>query len=421
MVYRYISKCLSCNRNFVFRITVGSSRNNKFRFNCPYCNLEIHGELFLNFRNNDGSTNSIEKSVPEIHLTNADLHQRFDKNEKYKYVTIFTDLPILFNKHIADTESALMTPTFQAMFELKNNAVTVIQGLNRFNELSENDFYLIKNAYLQYKNNDLERAKEILDKITYELPYDVSRIPSICSRCYQIYFSGLLGCWSKLNEHINLFEEVAKKHCKKIFDVPKQIQQFNIIEFLINEFFDLANQIFDCKEILSVARYLDFIDLDKSPRHFIALDYPDKFFNLYEQLCEYAHNLIKIEIGYINICQRGNIDLFKDSKFSNYKKYFNNAKLFDSLDLINEIKSLGDNLNYAIDRAVRNGIAHKKIAFSNDGQEIIVRRGNNVQNIKFDLILKKTIELCRICISGFGIITDQKRMITDEYWNKKNI
>lgn len=79
---------------------------------------------------------------------------------------------------------------------------------------------------------------------------------------------------------------------------------------------------------------------------------------------------------------------------------------------------LDKDVNFAIDREIRNGIAHKKISFSKDGQEIIIRKDNRTINIPFDLALKKTIELCRICLYGFGIISDQKRMISYELWNR---
>lgn len=418
MVINYVTKCLSCENEFVLRVTVGLSRNPKFRLNCPYCDLELHGEITLNYRKNDGSLD-YNHFIPEIRISNAEIIHKPNENKNTKYVTIFTDLPILRNKYVSDdgTPLNLWRPTHQAMIELKENTPYVIQGINNFYSLPENDFYLIKNAYNQYKKNNFNKAKEILEKITPEVPSDISRIPSTCSLCYQIFFVGLLGKWEILNEHIKIIEDIKSNHIDKIFEVPQNIQKLNVIESLINEYFDLVNQIFDCKEIICMARYFDFIDLENQDKHFISIDYPDKFFNLYEQLCEYAHNIIKIEIGYLNIKNRGDINLFKDNKFPNYEKYFKKAKLFDSLDLINEEKEVGENYNYVIDRNIRNGIAHKKISFSSDGQELIIRKDNKIINIEYDLALKKTIELCRICIYCFSFITNQKRMIADEIWN----
>lgn len=420
MIINYTTKCLSCEKKFVLRITVGSSRNPKFRMNCPYCDLEMHGEVILNYRKNNGALD-YNHFLPEIRITNAEIIHEPIGNDIKKYVTIFTDLPIIRNKYISDdgTPLNLWRPTFQAMYELKDNAPYVIKGLNDFYALPENDFYLIKNAYNQYKENNFEKAKEILEKITPEVPSDISRVPSTCSLCYQIFFVGLLGEWHIFPKHVKLIEDAIKEHIENIFEVPQNIQKLDVIESLINEYFDLVNQIFDCKEIICIARYFDFIDLEKQDKHFISIDYPDKFFNLYEQLCEYAHNIIKIEIGYLNIKNRGDINLFKDNKFSNYEKYFNKAKLFQSLDLINEDNILGNNYNFAIDRNIRNGIAHKKISFSSTGQEIIVRKENKLIKIEYDLALKKTIELCRICIYCFSFITNQKRMISDEPWNHK--
>lgn len=419
MIINYNTKCLSCEKNFVLRITVGSSRNPKFRLNCPYCDLEMHGEITLNYRKNNGDLD-YNHFVPEIRITNAEIIHEPIENKINKYVTIFTDLPILRKKYISDdvTFLNLWRPSFQAMHELQDKAPYVIKGINDFYALPENDFYLIKNAYNQYKENNFEKAKEILDKITSEIPSNISQVPSICSLCYQSFFIGLLGKWSIFDEHIKLIEDAKKAHVESIFEVPKNIQNLNVIESLINEYFDLVNQIFDCKEIICIARYFDFIDLDKQDKHYISIDYPDKFFNLYEQLCEYAHNIIKIEIGYLNIKNRGDINLFKDNNFPSYEKYFNKAKLFQSLDLINENNILGDNFNFAIDRNLRNGIAHKKNSFSSSGQEIIIRKENKIIKIEYDLALKKTIELCRICVYCFSFITQQKRIISDEIWNK---
>lgn len=422
MIFRKYVKCLSCEQDFILRITVGTSRKNKFRLNCPYCDFEIHGKLFLNYRNNDGSLNPMEKSYPEFRLTNANFINEFDPNKKYKYVSIFTDLPIISDYYICDNEENLISPSQQAMHYLRNDSIKLIQGLNQFYLLPENDFYLIKNAYLQYKKNDFNRAKEILNKISNEIPTDISRVPSVCARCHKFFFLGLLGPWPQLEEHSKLIEEIAEKNITIIFDVPQKIQELNVIKYLILEYFDMVNLIYDCKEIITFARYFDFVDLNNSPKYFISLDFPDIFFNLYEQLCEYVHNIIKIEVGYINLKERGSIDSFKTINnkipFSNYKTYFNKAKLFNSLDLITESPVLGRDVNFAIDREIRNGIAHKKISFSKDGQEIIIRKDNKIITIPFDLALKKTIELCRIFLYGFGIISDQKRMISDELWNR---
>lgn len=379
----------------------------------------MHGEVFLNYTNPDGTHNSISQSLPTFRFTNVNRedHETEEDNNN-KCLSIFTDIPILKDFYISENSITISGPSFQTMRELKHCAPEFINGINNFYSLPENDFYLIKNAYREYKKGDFDKAINILDKITSHLPKSLSRIPSECTFLYGLFFAGLLGSWEKIIHHSAIIEEIGKNYIENIFDVPKSIKEFGVIDNFINEFIDLANQIYDCKDILSVAHYFDYIDLDNYPKHIISLDYPDKFFSLYEQLCEYAHKIIKIEIGYLNIKNRGNIDAFCNTKFSSYKKYFKDAKLFDSLDLIKEYPELGDEFNFAIDRSIRNGIAHKSISFSQSGQQLLIKKGKNITEVEFDLALTKTILLARICVTGVRIITDQNRMIAASIWEK---
>lgn len=419
MIQRLLLKCDSCEKKFYIRVTVGLGTFHKFRFNCPYCDLEMHGEVFLNYTNPDGSHNSITQSLPTFRFTNANRKDEETEDDvNNKCLTIFTDIPILKEYYISDNSFQLPGPSFQTIHELKNFAPIFINGINKFYSLPENDFYLIKNAYREYRKNNFEKAIKILNKISNNIPGTLSRIPSACAFLYVIYFDGLLGYWENISYHANLIEEIGKRNIENIFDVPKSIKELGVIENFINEFMDLANQIYDCKDILSVAHYFDYINLNTYPKHIINLDYPDKFFSLYEQLCEYAHKIIKIEIGYLNIKERGNIDSFSNTKFSSYKKYFKDAKLFDSLDLIKEYSEIGDDFNFSIDRSIRNGIAHKSISFSQNGQQLLIKKGKSINMVEYDLTLKKTILLSRICVTCFGIITDQNRMISDSIWEK---
>lgn len=426
MINRLILKCNNCKSNFYFRIEIGCSYNHKFRFNCPVCNFEIHGETTLNFQQPDGTLRPVEQSQPDIRINNC---QRLGKEDStiLHTITVFTDIPI--NKRYYKMVNCGFPfgpgPAFQSMNELKSNALVVLNGVQRFYGVPQNEVFQIKNAYNSFRANDLENAKNILYDITSEVPKELSRIPSICAHCYQTLFYGLIGVWDALPKHNDLVTSVINKYRISTFDVPKKIQEFGYIDNLITEFFDLANQIYECKEILSVARYFDFVIENNPSDYEITLDYPDKFFNFYEQLCEYAHNIIKIQIGYINILNRGSVDSFPITskgkpEFPSYKKFFDDAKLFKSLDLIMEYPELGKEYNDSIDRTIRNGIAHKKITFSMDGQTLEIRKKTNIEKISYENALRKAIKLCRICVFGFSIITDQKRMISDEIWNSNS-
>jgi len=138
-------------------------------------------------------------------------------------------------------------------------------------------------------------------------------------------------------------------------------------------------------------------------------------------LCEFSHSLIKIIIGYLNTQNRGSIDKFYNNEYKNYKHYFNNAKLFNSLDLINEHKYFGSFFNTNIERNIRNGIAHKTIHFSIDGQKIVVKNKEKESEYMYVEILVKMIHLAQSSLAGFTIFTDIKRMVSDKLWETQKL
>lgn len=417
MVKRSILKCTACDKAFVFRIAVGCSYTHKFRFNCPFCGIEMHGVITVNFRNPDGSVNSISNTDSFVRISNSkELPlDSLDENDLIA-VSVFTDIPILNDYHICAASKSKIMPNMQTIMCLKEKAQIFISMLNNFYELPEDEFWLIRDAYRKYQNNELDEASEILDKISQKLPDRLSLVPSICGILYNIYFAGLIGHWDNIEQHMGLISDLIKKDQSKIFDVPMELSNIGNIEFLIEKGFDFSEDVFNSKEFLSIAHYLDFIDLQNSPKYRITHDYPEQFFHLYEQACEYAHNIIKIQIGYLNVLYRNSINCFSVTKYTNYSTFFKKARLFDSLDLIKEHVILGQYYNNIIDRNIRNGIAHRSIGFSHDGQEIIIKKDTTEIRIPHDEMLKKLIDVCRVCITGFGIITDQKRIIADEPW-----
>lgn len=202
----------------------------------------------------------------------------------------------------------------------------------------------------------------------------------------------------------------------KAFDLPKRVYQVGAIQNILEKGFSLAEEIFRSRVIVTTARYLDLVEPSTLTAYRVTHDYPEQFFHLYEQLCEYCHYLVKIEVGYLNVLERGAVDSFRDGAFSTYQKYFESAKLYQSLALIDENKTLGKFFTGAIDRNLRNGIAHRHASFVEGGQNINVQSKSKTLSLDYTESLVKLVRLCRCAIFGLGIVTDVFRLISDKAW-----
>ncbi|MDR2940977.1 MAG: hypothetical protein LBV17_00080 [Treponema sp.] len=415
MVVRTKFECISCNKHFFFRYS--PSRNNlfKFRLNCPNCNLEMHGECFLNYKETDGTIN-LHDLREKIRISGA---KQLDYNTIEKdcfAVTVYADIPILKSEYLTKgNELGIAMPAMQIVRCLGNNkAKEFLTMIDITLDIPEDDFWFIREAFNQYKLNNLDKAKEILDKITNEQIIKLSRIPSTCAKLYQIYFLGLVGQWPGLYQHIKMIENLSNNPVV-FFHAIKTFSDINFIEHYLEKMFDLSEELFNARILITVSKYLEYSTIGIN-EYQLTHDYPDQFYHLYEQLCEFNHFLIKIIIGYLNAQNRGSIDNFYNNKYKNYDHYFNNAKLFNSLDLIKEHNYFGSFFNTNIERNIRNGIAHKMIKFSIDGQKIIIKNKGKESEYMYVEILIKMIHLSQSGLAGFTVFTDIKRLVSDKLW-----
>ncbi len=421
MVLRLEYECSSCRKGYFLRIAIGKAFSHKFRYNCPYCRHEVHGEIIVEYRNTDGSLIDPKEWNQIIKITGSKkLKENTIKGKSVPALTIFSDLPILEDNHISSLNTKIAMPMFQILRMMgEQKAKGYIKLLEIFYSIPEDDFWTIRNCEKSYRNGEINRSRKLLKNIVDDIPKKNTRIPSVCGLLYNSYFSRLLGYSNEMIEHIKIVDELIKKHPIKVFEIPKEIFELNIIEHMIEIAFDFTEEIYNSKVLLAIGRYLEFINHTNKPKHRLTHDYPELFFHIYEQACELSHYYIKIHIGYINLLKRNNLNSFKDNKFRSYKKYFKNAKLFDSLELVTENSILSLLYSENIVRDIRNGISHRAISFSNDGQNIIVRKRNRELTFNYDDVLLKTVKLCRICINGFSVITDIYRLISDKAWEVK--
>jgi hypothetical protein len=225
----------------------------------------------------------------------------------------------------------------------------------------------------------------------------------------------LVGPWHGLCQHIEIIEDLINNNPVAFFDTIKTFYNINFIEHYLEKAFDLSEELFNARVLITICKYLEYSSINIS-EYQLTHDYPDQFYHLFEQLCEFNHFLIKMLIGYLNTRNRGSVDNFYNNKYKNYEQYFNKANLFDSLDLISEHKYFGLFFNSNIERNIRNGVAHKMIKFSIDGQKIIVKSKGKENEYMYSEILVKMIHLSQSGLAGFTIFTDIKRMISDKIW-----
>jgi hypothetical protein len=309
-------------------------------------------------------------------------------------------------------------PAMQTLQYLGNDkAIEFLKMIDHTFNIPEDDFWFIREAYNQYKLSNLNKAKEILDRITSEQINKLSRVPSACAKLYQIYFLGLVGPWHGLYQHIKIIEGLINKNPIIFFHAIKIFNNINFIEHYLEKSFDLSEELFNARILITVCKYLEYSNININ-EYQLTHDYSNQFYHLFEQLCEFNHFLIKILIGYLNATNRGSIDNFLNTKYKNFEQYFNKAKLFDSLDIISEHKYFGSFFNSNIERNIRNGIAHKMIRFSIGGQKIIVKNKEKENEYMYSEILVKLIHLSQSGLAGFTIFTDIKRMISDKIWDK---
>ena len=416
MVVRKEFECKSCGKYFFFRYSPGRDNLFKFRFNCPECNLEMHGECFLNQRETDGTIN-LRNLNENIRISGAKQLNHNTISENCFAVTVYADIPILREVYITKgNELGVAMPAMQTLQCLGNDKATeFLKMIDSTFNIPEDDFWFIREAYNQYKLQNLDKAKEILDKITNEPINELSRVPSACAKLYQVYFLGLIGPWPGLYQHIKIIEDIINDNRSIFFDTIKVFCDIDFIEHYLEKAFDLCGELFNARVLITICKYLEYSEININ-EYQLTHDYPDQFYHLFEQLCEFNHFLIKIFIGYLNTKNRGCINNFYNNKFKDYEQYFNKAKLFDSLDLIGEHKYFGSFFNTNIERNIRNGIAHKMIKFSIDGQKIIINNKGNESEFIYAETLIKMMHLSQSSLAGFTIFTDIKRMVSDKLW-----
>lgn len=415
MVVRKEFVCKSCGKYFFFRYSPSRDNIFKFRINCPECNLEMHGECFINQKETDGTFNS-KKLNENIRISGAkQLDYNTIKNDCFA-VTVYADIPIVKKEYVTKSNELIIAmPARQTIQCLGTKATEFLEMIDGTFNIPEDDFWFIREAYNQYKSQNLDRAKEILDKISKVPVNDLSRIPSTCAILYQIYFLGLVGPWHGLYQHIEIIEYIINDNQLILSDTIKVFRDMDFIEHYLEKAFDLCGELFNARVLITICKYLEYSEIDIN-EYQLTHDYPDQFYHLFEQLCEFNHFLIKILVGYLNTRNRGSINSFLNNKFKNYEQYFNRAKLFESLDLIGEHKYFGLFFNTNIERNIRNGIAHKMIKFSTDGQKIIVKNKDKESEFAYAETLVKMIHLAQSSLAGITIFTDIKRMISDKLW-----
>lgn len=418
MVVRKEFECISCKKHFFFRYSPGRDNLFKFRINCPNCNLEMHGECYLNYKETDGTIN-LHNLAEKIRISGAKQLDNNTIEEDCFAVTVYADIPILKSVYITKgNDLGKAMPAMQTVQCLGNDkAMEFLKLIEHTLYIPEDDFWFIREAFNQYKLNNLDKAKEILEKISNRQISKISYVPSACVFLYQLYFLGLIGKWPGLYQHLKMVENMTGNNPVVFLNTIKAFCDFNFIEHYLEKIFDLGEELFNARILITISKYLEYSAIGIN-EYQLTHDYPDQFFHLYEQLCEFNHSLIKIIIGYINTQNRGSIDKFNNNEYKNYYHYFNNAKLFNSLDLINEHNYFGSFFNTNIERNIRNGIAHKTIHFSIDGQKIIVKSKEKENEYMYVEMLVKMIHLAQSSLAGFTIFTDIKRMVSDKLWEK---
>jgi hypothetical protein len=93
MVIRKEFECKSCGKHFFFRYSPSRNDLFKFRCNCPNCNLEMHGECFINQRETDGTTN-LQNLNENIKISGAKQLDNHTIKDNCLAVTIYADIPI---------------------------------------------------------------------------------------------------------------------------------------------------------------------------------------------------------------------------------------------------------------------------------------------------------------------------------------
>jgi len=378
----------------------------------------MHGECYLNFKETDGTIN-LQNLGEKIRISGAKQLEQNTIKEDCSAITVYADIPILKNEYITKSnELGMAMPSRQTLQCLGNkNAMEFLKMTDMTLNIPEDDFRFIREAFNQYKLNNFDKAKEILDKISNSKINKLSNIPSACVILYQVYFMGLIGRWQGLYHHLKMIENMINNNPIIFFNTIKIFSDINFIEQYLEKIFDLGEELFNARLLLTISKYLEYSIININ-EYQLTHDYPDQFYHLYEQLCEFNHSLIKIIIGYLNTQNRGSVDKFYNNEYKDYTHYFNNAKLFNSLDLINEHKYFGSFFNTNIERNIRNGIAHKMIHFSIDGQKIMVNNKKKESEYMYVEMLVKMIHLSQSSLAAFTIFTDIKRLVSDKLWEK---
>jgi hypothetical protein len=244
----------------------------------------MHGDCYINLTETDG-TNNINNINENLRVSGAKQLKQNSIASTSLAVTIYADIPILKNVYITNgNELGIAMPAMQTMRCLGNeNTKEYLEKIDFTYNFPDDDFWFIREAYNQFKLGDLNKARNILDKITTEDVKKLSRIPSACSKLYNLYFSGLVGMWNGLQEHLRIINVIINIDRQVFFDTVRYFDDMNFIDIFLEKSFDLAEELFKSRSLITIAKYLQYSIIDIN-NYQLTHDSPDQFFHLYSRI-----------------------------------------------------------------------------------------------------------------------------------------